>query len=228
MLNRPAIRRQAICCLVVRCFQNGRFRRLIIPSRSADIRALRYLNTGKTLIICHTGIVFAAVKDYSLPITLSLVYEHIKTAPTEPHARPTMTQISYDDLQVGDELPEHKRGPITRATLALYAGASGDHNPMHIDSDFAKQGGMDDVFTHGMLSMAYLGQLLTNWVDQRQLRDFGVRFTSITPVHATLTCKGKVIEKSEIKGEPCVKLELTAEIDDGTKTLMGDAVIGFG
>ena len=87
---------------------------------------------------------------------------------------------------------------------------------------------MPDVFAHGMLSMAYLGQLLTNWVDQSQLREYGVRFTSITPVNATVTCKGKVVEKMEIDGEPCVKLELTTEIDDGTKTLMGDAIVGFG
>ena len=139
-----------------------------------------------------------------------------------------MTAINYDSLNVGDELVDHVSGPITRTTLALYCGGSGDHNPIHVDSDFAKKSGMPDVFAHGMLSMAYLGQLLTNWVDQSQLREYGVRFTSITPVNATVTCKGKVVEKMEIDGEPCVKLELTSEIDDGTKTLMGDAIVGFG
>ena len=139
-----------------------------------------------------------------------------------------MTAINYESLNVGDELVDHVCGPITRTTLALYCGGSGDHNPIHVDSDFAKKSGMPDVFAHGMLAMAYLGQLLTNWVDQSQLREYGVRFTSITPVNATVTCKGKVVEKMEINGEPCVKLELTTEIDDGTKTLMGDAIVGFG
>ncbi len=139
-----------------------------------------------------------------------------------------MSEIKYDTLSVGDELPEHTCGPISRATLAMYCGASGDHNPIHVDSDFAKKSGMPDVFAHGMLSMAYLAQLLTNWVDQNQLREYGVRFSAITPVHARVHCKGKVTEKLEIDGEPCVKLELSAEIDDGSKTLIGDAVIGFG
>ena len=139
-----------------------------------------------------------------------------------------MTELNYDSLNVGDELPEHVCGPITRHTLALYCGGSGDHNPIHVDTDFAKKAGMPDVFAHGMLSMAYLGQLLTNWVDQSQLREYGVRFTSITPVNASVTCKGKVVEKLEIDGEPCVKLELTTEIDDGTNTLKGDAIVGFG
>src|ERR1700720_167590 len=69
---------------------------------------------------------------------------------------------------------------ITRAQLALYAGASGDHNPIHIDIDFAKQAGMPDVFAHGMLSMAYLGRLLSNWVPQEAIRSFAVRFVAIT------------------------------------------------
>ena len=139
-----------------------------------------------------------------------------------------MATLNYKTLKVGDKLPEHVCGPITRATLALYCGASGDHNPIHVDSDFAKKSGMPDVFAHGMLSMAYLAQLLTNWVDQKQLREYGVRFSAITPVLATVTCKGEITEKLEIDGEPCVRLELSAEIDDGTKTLVGDAIVGFG
>ncbi|MEQ8693225.1 MAG: MaoC family dehydratase [Pseudomonadales bacterium] len=138
-----------------------------------------------------------------------------------------MSELNYDALNVGDELPEHICGPISRATLALYGGASGDHNPIHVDSDFAKKAGMSDVFAHGMLSMAYLAQLLTNWVNQSQLREYGVRFAAITPVHAKVTCKGKVIEKLDVGGERCAKLELSAEIDDGTKTLIGDAIVAF-
>ena len=55
-------------------------------------------------------------------------------------------KINIDSLSVGDSIPDLVIEPITRSTLALYAGASGDHNPMHIDIDFAKQAGMDDVF----------------------------------------------------------------------------------
>ena len=139
-----------------------------------------------------------------------------------------MTHLNYDTIKIGDKLPDHICGPISRTTLALFGGASGDHNPMHVDIDFAKKFGMPDVFAHGMLSMAYLAQLVTNWADQSQLREYGVRFTSITPVLATVTCKGKVVEKMDVNNEPCLKVELTAEIDDGTSILVGDAIIGFG
>ena len=85
----------------------------------------------------------------------------------------------------GDRHPAASAGvaPISRTTLALYAGASGDHNPIHIDLDVARSAGLDDVFAHGMLSMAYLGRLLTGWVPQERIRSFQVRFAAITPVH---------------------------------------------
>ncbi|MBV1878522.1 MAG: MaoC family dehydratase [Pseudomonadales bacterium] len=138
-----------------------------------------------------------------------------------------MTELKYDSVAVGDSLPTHTCGPISRTNLAMFAGASGDHNPIHIDLDFAKKSGMPDVFAHGMLSMAYLAQLLTNWVPQKQLREYGVRFTSITPIHATVTCNGKVVEKFEVDGEKRVKVEIIAEVGEGVKTLLGDAVIAL-
>jgi acyl dehydratase len=87
-----------------------------------------------------------------------------------------MNAISLENIRVGDLLPPLTLAPINRTTLALFAGASGDHNAIHIDTDYARKAGMADVFAHGMLSMAYLGRLLTQWVDQHQLREFGVRF----------------------------------------------------
>ena len=110
-----------------------------------------------------------------------------------------MSVPTFDQVKVGDELPALKLPRISRTTLALFAGASGDHNPVHIDLDFAKAAGMPDVFAHGMLSMAYLGRFLTNWAPQTQLRHYAVRFSAITPIGAKLTCGGKVVEKLEAK-----------------------------
>ena len=67
-------------------------------------------------------------------------------------------------IVVGDVLPPLAVAPISRTTLALFAGASGDHNPIHIDLDVARSAGVDDVFCHGMLSIAYLSRMLTGWV----------------------------------------------------------------
>ena len=90
--------------------------------------------------------------------------------------------FNLDNAFVGDKIPDLVIEPITRSTLALYAGASGDHNPIHIDLDVAKESGMKDVFAHGMLIMAYLGKAVTNIVPQSNLKNFSVRFSSITNI----------------------------------------------
>jgi acyl dehydratase len=126
---------------------------------------------------------------------------------------------------VGQVLPELVRGPVTRGTLALFAGASHDHVLLHIDSDFAKAAGMDDVFGHGMLSMAYLAQALKSWAPADRLRTWNVRFTAITPLNAIVRCHGEVAEIFEEDGDCLARLAVGAVTDAGTQTLLGSAII---
>ena len=129
-------------------------------------------------------------------------------------------------MNVGDTY-ELAVPPISRTTLALFAGASGDHNPIHVDLDVARSAGLDDVFAHGMLSMAYLGRLLTNWVPQSALREYGVRFVAITQVGAKVRCEGRVTEKFEQDGERRVRVELSTTDQNGQTKLSGDAVVAL-
>jgi acyl dehydratase len=137
------------------------------------------------------------------------------------------SQIKYDDVNVGDDIPTLVVGPVARHDLALYAGASGDHNPIHTDIDAAKKSGLGDVIIHGMLQMAYLGRLLTDWAPQDQLREFTSRFTAMARPHDTITCTGKITEKFEEDGEKRVRLELAAATDKGDTTLQGTAVVAL-
>jgi len=130
-------------------------------------------------------------------------------------------------MAVGVALPEVTFGPVTRATLALYAGASGDHNPAHIDLDFARQAGLPDVFAHGMLSFGVLTRVVTQWAGVAALREFGARFVSITQVHDVVTCKATVIERFEVDGEQRLRLAVVATAQDGRETLRGDAVVAL-
>jgi acyl dehydratase len=137
------------------------------------------------------------------------------------------TLLAFDAVNVGDALPAFDLPPVSRLGLALYCGASGDHNPIHVDIDFAKSAGMPDVFAHGMLSMAWLGRLLTNWVPQTALRDYSVRFAAITQVGERITCAGKVTEKLERNGERCVRLDIHTTNQDGQIKLVGEAVVAL-
>lgn len=124
-------------------------------------------------------------------------------------------------LSPGDVLPELRLDPVSRTTLALFAGASGDHNPVHVDLDHARAHGFDDVFAHGMLSMAWLGRLLTSYVDQSRIRSYDVRFAAVTPVHARPTCTGRVASVDD----GLATLDLAVRLDDGTTTLLGTATV---
>jgi acyl dehydratase len=135
--------------------------------------------------------------------------------------------VDLSQIKAGDLLPPFTTPPVTRLTLALYCGASGDHNPMHVDIDYARAGGSPDVFAHGMLSMGYLGRLLTNWVPQAQIREYGVRFVAITQVGEAITCSGTVTELLEVDGERRVRLSLQTTNQHGQVKLTGDATIAL-
>ena len=138
-----------------------------------------------------------------------------------------MTAPTYATVQVGDVLPELVLAPVNRTTLALFAGASGDHNPAHIDTDVARASGMPDVFAQGMLGMAWLGRLLTDWAPQSELRKFDVRFAGIIHLGNAIRCSGKVVEKLDHNGEPCVRVEISSANQFGQVKIAGVALIAL-
>ncbi len=121
----------------------------------------------------------------------------------------------------------NKLAPINRTTLALFAAASGDHNPIHVDLDFGRRSGMPDVFAQGMLSMAYLGRLLTLWIPQSQLRSFSARFVAITHLGNEVHCGGEVIAIEDIGGERCARVNLVTANQFGLKKIVGEALVAL-
>ena len=138
-----------------------------------------------------------------------------------------MSTPAFDAVQVGDELPALQLPPVDRTVLALFGGASGDHNAVHLDTDFARRAGMPDVFAQGMLGMAWLGRLLTNWAPQSCLRRFDVRFQGITHLGHAIRCTGRVVEKLEHAGERCVRLEIKTVNQYGQTRIAGEALVAL-
>jgi acyl dehydratase len=128
-------------------------------------------------------------------------------------------------FEVGTCLPELAIEPLSRATLALYAGASGDHVPLHIDTDVARRAGMPDVFAHGMLSAAWLGRLLTSWVDQDRIVSLDLRFVGVVHLYNQVTCSGRVVEQVELDGRSCVRVDLELKNQYGEQKVLGTAIV---
>lgn len=135
--------------------------------------------------------------------------------------------ISYDDIEVGAEIPAQTYG-VTRGQLVQYAGASGDFNIIHWNERFAKAVGLPDVIAHGMFTMATAGRLLTDWAgDPAAVVEYGVRFSSMVPVPdddkgTTLTVSGKIEDKLEGKR---VAVALTARCGEAKVLSQARAVV---
>ncbi len=138
-----------------------------------------------------------------------------------------MSNSSSQAIAVGQAIVHKSFPPISRHRLALYCGASGDHNPIHVDIDFAKKAGFPDVFTHGMLVMGYLGQALTDAVRPDRIRSFSTRFAAITQVGAKLACNGEVAEIFTADGEQRARITLVMKDENGETKLAGEAVVAI-
>jgi acyl dehydratase len=133
----------------------------------------------------------------------------------------------YDEVEVGTELPG-QTFPVHRANLVMYAGASGDFNPIHWNERFATAVGLPDVIAHGMFTMAEAVRVVTDWVgDPGAVEEYGVRFTRPVVVPdddrgATIEVTGKVAEKLDGKR---VRVELSARSDGQTVLSRARAVV---
>jgi acyl dehydratase len=138
-----------------------------------------------------------------------------------------VTTFVLAEVKVGQELPPLTLKPVDRTRLALFGCASGDLNPIHLDQDFARKAGMPDVFAQGMLGMAWLGRLLTEWVPQSRLRRFDVRFQGITHLGNAITCRGKVVDISEVDGERCARIEVRNVNQFDQIKILGEALVSL-
>jgi acyl dehydratase len=92
---------------------------------------------------------------------------------------------SFDDVNVGDELPAHHTR-LSRGDLVNYAGVAGDANPIHWDEDIAKLAGLPDVIAHGMLTMGLGAGFVSAWSgDPGAVTRYAVRLSAPAIVSAT-------------------------------------------
>jgi len=134
-------------------------------------------------------------------------------------------RLYFEDVTIGDELPPLVKGPIQQIQLTRYAGASGDFNPIHQDAEFAQAAGMGGVFAHGMLSMGFVAQVVTDWAGAGTVRKIGVRFAALVRLKDTVTCRGRVVATSHKNGANVVELEIWAENQTGDKVVTGKATV---
>lgn len=132
--------------------------------------------------------------------------------------------LQASDISVGISHSAVVVENLTRTQIVQYAGASGDYNPIHTDEVFATQvAGYPSVFAHGMLTMGMTGKMLTDYVGDGRLSEFGGRFTSQVWPGDSLTAAATVIAIREVNGVTVADFEVVTENQSGVAVFVGSA-----
>ena len=136
-----------------------------------------------------------------------------------PKSRPAEPQ--------GEAIPPLRK-TVTQPQIDAYAEVSGDHNPIHINAEAARAVGLDGTIAHGMLSMAFLGQTLTDWIASAGLRGawvarLRVRFQAMVRPGDTLMCRG-VLGAREGDRQ---RVDLWIDNERGERVITGDADVAL-
>ncbi len=132
--------------------------------------------------------------------------------------------MAHRQWNPGDGIGPLVKPSVSRTQLVMYAGASGDFNPIHTVDEFAQKVGLDGVIAHGMLTMAFVGQLLTDLLgSEGELHKFGVRFTGMVRPGDVITCEGRVVEVIQEEKMQTALCDVWAVTQNGEKVLNGQA-----
>ena len=98
----------------------------------------------------------------------------------------------------GQDLPAIYRF-ITQDIINQYAEASGDFNPIHVDSKFASESQFGSTIAHGMLVASYFSSLVGMYLPgQRALfLSHDIKFAKPVPLGACITFQGRVRHKTD-------------------------------
>ena len=137
--------------------------------------------------------------------------------------------VSAKGLAVGDTRELLLVDDLKRTQMVMYAGASGDYNPLHTDDTFTKEmTPYPGVFAHGMLSMGYVGEFLHRAAGGvANVRKFRARFAKLTWPGDVVSCKGTVTAVRREDGRTIVDCDVWTETQAGERKVVGSATLAL-
>ena len=135
--------------------------------------------------------------------------------------------VRFDDIQVGDALPELRKTP-TLQTLVKYSAGGGDFNPLHHDYNFPQARQIGSIIVHGRFKYAALGELVSNWLGHNgRVQKISCQYRGMDQPDQAILCRGTVKRKWEEGGKKLAQVEIWTENDKGQKTTPGEATVVF-
>jgi 3-hydroxybutyryl-CoA dehydratase len=129
-------------------------------------------------------------------------------------------------LAPGMQLPAMVK-EVRQADINLYADASGDHNPIHIDVEYASGTALGGTIAHGMLVLAYISELMTVAFGQSWLEDgsLDIRFRSPARPGDRVSVSGEVTDVSREDEITVVKCRVDCRNERDEIIINGDAAV---
>ncbi len=134
--------------------------------------------------------------------------------------------LRLTDLQIGQDLPGLQK-QVIQEEINLYARASHDFNPIHIDPDFARKTPTGGTIAHGMLVLAYVSQMMTDsfgksWLDGGR---FNIRFKAPARPGDVLNIQGKVVKIQKMDQITAINCEVLCANQKGEAVITGEAIV---
>jgi 3-hydroxybutyryl-CoA dehydratase len=137
-------------------------------------------------------------------------------------------QPDLSQVAIGDSIPSLTK-KVNQKIIDAYAEASGDYNPIHVDPDFAKDTIFKGTIAHGLLTLAYISQMMVKWAGKYYLGNSSLETTFLSPVRPgdEVIVKGEVSEIKERDGAKDIICQVYCDGKNGQRYISGKATITF-
>ncbi len=132
-----------------------------------------------------------------------------------------ISSMDYETIDKGTPLDALSIPALTRVTLARFAGASDDYNPMHLDDKVAAAAGKASVYASSHLLMGQIGRLVEAAFVGASIRRYGLRMLKLVWPGDVMTCRGVVVDKRVESGEHVVDVDVWADNQRGETVAKG-------
>ncbi len=127
----------------------------------------------------------------------------------------------WNNITEGAEIEPYTYGPISQTDIVRYQGASGDFQPVHHDTDYAREAGLDGPIVIGMLPAAILTINPTRQFGAENCRKTGIRWRGSLVPGDTLTFHGSVTKKYQEGAENRIDITLSGMNQNNQEVIQG-------
>jgi acyl dehydratase len=133
--------------------------------------------------------------------------------------------IYYEDVDVGDEIGPLTKKPTLEQVKSFCRAYGLEEKTRFTDRETARKEGVDQMIIPGIMSMAYLSQLITDWAPNITLKKLDIIFRAPVQHEETISCIGVITDKEVRDGENCVDCDVYIENSEGRRAVTGQALM---